>query len=138
LAALDQVYHSSAPSDPKWNSTDCYYDVFERFAPKGTAKGLRESGTNWHVQFTHLVGYGASYYAYLFDRAIASQVWKQIFEKSGGLDREAGERYRKEVLVYGGGKDPWECLAALLENDKLARGGAEAMAEVGKWGIQEH
>jgi intermediate peptidase len=138
LAALDQVYHSSAPSQPGFDSTATYYDVVERFAPFGSAKGLRESGTNWQVQFTHLVGYGASYYAYLFDRAIANQVWKQVFAASGGLDRAAGERYRKEVLSFGGGKDPWECLAALLENDKLARGGAEAMAEVGRWGIQEH
>jgi len=134
LAALDQAYHSSAPLEqPKWNSTETWYEIYEKY---GTGcKGLRGSGTNWQTRFTHLVGYGASYYSYLFDRVIASQVWLQIFKASGGLSREAGEKYRREVLQHGGGKDPWQCLASLLENENIAKGGIEAMVEVGKWGI---
>ena len=93
-------------------------------------------GTSFQTQFGHLFGYGATYYSYLFDRAIASRVWKDVFSSSP-LSRETGERYKQEVLRYGGGKDPWEMVSALLKAPELASGDAEAMATVGRWKIED-
>jgi len=131
LASLDQHYHASlAPLDARYSSTD------ELRRVQG-AEGVLPfaEGTCWQAQFDHLFGYGASYYSYLFDRAIATRVWRQIFQDAP-LDRASGERLRR-ALAYGGGKDPWEIVAELLEMPQLAEGGGEAMKEVGRWGVQE-
>jgi intermediate peptidase len=131
LASLDQHYHASlAPLDPNYSSTDELRRVQE-------AEGVLPfaEGTYWQAQFDHLFGYGASYYSYLFDRAIATQVWRQIFQDAP-LERANGERLRR-ALEYGGGKGPWEIVAELLEMPQLAEGGSEAMKEVGRWGVQD-
>jgi len=131
LASLDQHYHSSlAPIATGYSSTDELRRVQE-------AEGVLPfaEGTYWQARFDHLFGYGASYYSYLFDRAIATRVWRQVF-RDAPLERAHGERLRR-ALAYGGGKDPWEIVAELLEMPQLAEGGSEAMKEVGRWGVQE-
>lgn len=139
MALLDQVYHSTDPVKAlvsgSYNSTDVYHDVWNRYG--SVHEPLQ---TSWQGFFGHLYGYGATYYSYLFDRAIARQVWRAVFrdgQNSGGLDRAAGERFKEEVLRWGGGRDPWLCLEGLMGEGKgiLAEGGDAAMLEVGKWGI---
>ena len=131
MAMLDQVYHSDLPSDPAFSSTTELYKLQDSI-------GLFPSvpGTAWQTQFTHLYGYGATYYTYLFCRAIASKVWNTLFD-ADPLNRETGEKFKREVLQYGGGKDPWEMLAALLEMPELAAGDKTAMELVGRWGVEE-
>lgn len=130
MAALDQAYHSDLPSSPDFDSTKTYHDIQEKF---GIIPPPRV--TTWQTQFGHLFGYGATYYSYLFDRALASQIWKEVFEKDP-LSREGGDRYKKEVLRHGGGKQPWECVGGLLGNEELSRGDERAMEMVGQWGIE--
>ena len=84
--------------------------------------------------------YGATYYSYLFDRAIAGKIWKEVFnggKDGGGVDREAGERYKQEVLKWGGGRSGWACISGVLKDESLQDGGKEAMKEVGKWGVHD-
>lgn len=133
LAMLDQTYHSALPLNPDFDSTAVYHAVMDRFAsvpePKGTA---------WQGFFGHLFGYGATYYSYLFDRAIAAKIWKDVFAEGEGkasLERRNGERYKEEVLRWGGGRDGWDCLAGVLGEEVLKGGGERAMREVGRWGI---
>ncbi|RMZ89488.1 hypothetical protein DV736_g3272, partial [Chaetothyriales sp. CBS 134916] len=139
MAMLDQVYHTNGPMTElhsgRYNSTTAYHGVWNQHA------SCREPAeTAWQGFFGHLYGYGSTYYAYLFDRAIARQVWRAVFRdgrEAGAVDRAAGERFRDEVLRHGGGKDPWKCLEGLVGEGKgiLAAGGEPAMLEVGKWGI---
>jgi intermediate peptidase len=131
LAALDQTYHSSNVLDPTFNSTS-------ELANLHNTRGLIPyvPGTSFQTQFGHLFGYGATYYSYLFDRAIASQVWTKVFAKDP-LSRETGEKYKREVLRFGGGKDPWTMVSTLLSAPKLESGDAEAMREVGRWKIED-
>ncbi|XP_006454076.1 hypothetical protein AGABI2DRAFT_213738 [Agaricus bisporus var. bisporus H97] len=132
LALLDQVYHSPSVLD---NSS---FSTTHELADLHNTKGLipHVAGTSFQTQFGHLFGYGATYYSYLFDRAIASRVWKEVFKKNP-LSRELGEKYKQEVLKWGGAKDPWEMVAALLNAPELERGDAEAMREVGRWRIED-
>ncbi|QRW27191.1 metallopeptidase MepB [Rhizoctonia solani] len=128
MAALDQVYHS--------NQSNSLSTTAELVKLQKELGGIQIApNTAWQTQFGHLFGYGASYYSYLFDRAIASQVWKKVFARDP-LNREMGERYKREVLRHGGSKDPWHMLAALFDEPELADGGAKAMKRVGEWGIE--
>jgi len=131
LATMDQIYHSPAVLDPTFDSTAALAQLYN-------TRGLIPyvPGTSFQTQFGHLFGYGATYYSYLFDRAIASRVWRDIFLHDP-LNRETGEKYKREVLQYGGGKDPWKMVGALLSAPELESGDAEAMREVGRWRIED-
>ena len=139
MALEDQLYHSSevvdALSQRKFDTTAAFHRIWDRY-------GMLEEPPETSQQgfFGHLYGYGATYYAYLFDRAIARQVWRAVFRdgaQAGAIDRAAGERFKNEVLKWGGGRDPWKCLEGLMGNGKgiLAEGGELAMGEVGRWGV---
>ncbi len=139
MAILDQAYHSDGPVDALqigyYNSTAVYHNIWNKY---GSVPEPQE--TAWQGFFGHLYGYGASYYSYLFDRAIARQVWRAVFkdgESAGALDRSSGERFKQEVLRWGGGRDPWLCLEGLMGDGRgvLAEGKEKAMLEVGKWGV---
>lgn len=142
FSVLDQRYHSSdvpglsgqdrIGSGDGWNSTSVYHAVYNdaRFSSVP-----EPAGTSWQGFFGHLFGYGAVYYSYLFDRAIAGRVWRDVFEDNP-LERRNGQRYREEVLKWGGGRDGWRCVAGVLGEEKkwMGEGGEEAMREVGQWG----
>lgn len=139
MSILDQVYHGDGPMralrSGRYDSTAVYYDVWNKYGST-----LEPWGTSWQGFFGHLHGYGASYYSYLFDTAIARRVWQHVFRSGhnrGAIDRNVGERFKEEVLKWGGGRDPWLCLEGLLGqgNGILAEGGQEAMLEVGRWGV---
>ncbi|XP_043926907.1 mitochondrial intermediate peptidase-like [Protopterus annectens] len=47
-------------------------------------------------------------------RAVATMVWKQCFMKNP-FDRIMGERYRREMLGHGGGKEPMLMVKGMLQ-----------------------
>ncbi|WP_067661261.1 M3 family metallopeptidase [Ferrimonas marina] len=49
-------------------------------------------------------GYSASYYAYLWSEIMAADAYAHL-QRQGGLSRESGERFRKEVLAKGNSED---------------------------------
>uniref|UniRef100_A0A7N6BWX7 Peptidase M3A/M3B catalytic domain-containing protein n=1 Tax=Anabas testudineus TaxID=64144 RepID=A0A7N6BWX7_ANATE len=96
-AALDQLYHDK-PLDR--STTEILKETQQKFY------GLPYTpNTAWQLRFSHLIGYGAKYYSYLMSRAVASMVWKQCFVQDP-LNRDMGERYRREMLAHGGAKEP--------------------------------
>jgi mitochondrial intermediate peptidase len=133
LSLFDQAYHSPLAAKSDFDSTSVTHNVYRQYA------SFKEpSETKWQGFFGHLVGYGGSYYAYLFDRAIAKRVWEVVFSKGEGnaaLERERGESFRKEVLGWGGSREPWTSVASVLKDDRLRNGGEEAMKLVGGWGV---
>ena len=134
LALLDQQLHAVPYRDngDDIDSTRIYHEIFDKHA------SIPEPpGTSFQALFSHLFGYGANYYSYLFDRAIACKIWTDVFQQPyrGTVDREAGERFKEEVLKWGGSRDGWKCIAGVLNDPSLSDGGAEAMAKVGRWGL---
>ena len=140
LGMLDQELHTSAPLYwPGGNfdeSTKVYHDVWNKYSSTP-----EPAGTSWQGFFGHLFGYGATYYSYLFDRAIAGKVWSDVFQRcaNGAIDPEAGHLFREEVLRWGGGRDGWRCVAGALKDKDglLAEGGKGAMEMVGRWGVHD-
>uniref|UniRef100_G1NV99 Mitochondrial intermediate peptidase n=1 Tax=Myotis lucifugus TaxID=59463 RepID=G1NV99_MYOLU len=97
-AILDQIYHGKHPL--RRSTTDILKETQEKFY------GLPYvPNTAWQLRFSHLVGYGAKYYSYLMSRAVASMVWKECFLQDP-FNRSTGERYRREMLAHGGGREP--------------------------------
>lgn len=141
LGMLDQQYHSSLPLQWSSNSgnqpsTALYHNVWQQYS------SIPEPvGTSWQGFFGHLFGYGATYYAYLFDRAIAGKVFRDVFQRTQGgtVDPESGRLWREEVLRWGGGRDGWRCVAGALKDRDgvLAEGGKGAMEMVGSWGVHD-
>ena len=140
LGMLDQRLHSSSPLT--WNpqssrgrdSTKVYQSVWNKYSSVPEPQG-----TSWQGFFGHLFGYGATYYSYLFDRAIAGKIWADVFQRTqlGAVDPEAGSRFRDQVLRWGGGRDGWSCVAGVLQDRDgvLSEGGTGAMEMVGRWGV---
>lgn len=134
LAMLDQRFHSSLPLQPTFNSTAIYHETWNKYSSIS-----EPMGTSWHGFFGHLFGYGATYYSYLFDRAIAGKIWRDVFQRQVGdaINPEQGQLFREEMLRWGGGRDGWQCVAGALQDETgvLAEGGKGAMETVGKWGV---
>lgn len=132
LAMMDQAYHSDLPAS--FDTSRILHDIYDRYG------SFREpGGTTAQGFFGHLIEYGGTYYSYLFDRAIAGKVWKEVFQSGqdgAAISREKGQRFRDEVLRWGGARSGWSCLVGLLQDERLEGGGAEAMAEVGRWGVE--
>ncbi|BFZ59724.1 Mitochondrial intermediate peptidase [Saitoella coloradoensis] len=132
MSLLDQHLHSSIALQSGFDSTAVWHGL-------ETQWGLYPPvpGTRWQTQMSHLAHYGGTYYSYVFDRAIASKVWKTVFA-SNPVDRSAGERFRGEVLKWGGGRNPWTCIEGVLgaEGEGLGKGDSTAMEKVGSWGIE--
>uniref|UniRef100_A0A8C2V5Z7 Mitochondrial intermediate peptidase n=1 Tax=Chinchilla lanigera TaxID=34839 RepID=A0A8C2V5Z7_CHILA len=106
-ATLDQIYHGKHPL--RKSTTDILKETQEK------VYGLPYvPNTAWQLRFSHLVGYGAKYYSYLMSRAVASMVWKECFLPDP-FNRAAGERYRREVLAHGGGREPMLLVQGMLQ-----------------------
>ncbi|CAJ0826912.1 3870_t:CDS:2 [Entrophospora sp. SA101] len=130
MSLLDQLYHSSIVS----RESSPNFDTTSILANLQDTVGLFPSvpGTAWQTQFFHLFGYGAGYYSYLFCRTLAGKIWKDLFEKDP-LSREAGERFKEELLKWGGSKDPWICIGRTLRDERIMNGDSKSVAIVGEW-----
>jgi intermediate peptidase len=72
---------------------------------------------------------------------LAERIWQVAFNSGrdgASIDRENGERMKEKVLRWGGGRDPWQCLADVLDDGRVSNGDEKAMAVVGGWwGMKE-
>lgn len=136
LAMVDQAYHSPEVLSSSFDSTRVFHEIQSRYA-----HGPREPEEScWQGFFGHLHSYGSTYYSYLFDRVLAERVWRVVFKAGEGgqaINRENGERLKEHLLKWGGGRDPWACLAETLQDERLAPGDEKSMALVGSWGIKD-
>ncbi|KAI9145269.1 hypothetical protein BKA69DRAFT_1035407 [Paraphysoderma sedebokerense] len=96
------------------------------------------SGGNVQSQFQHLAGYAGGYYTYLWCHILGRKIFERYFsankmeweneksissgrnERSQDWDRirnswaAGGEVLQNELLVWGGGRDPWACVEGVL------------------------
>ena len=126
MAMLDQELHGDRIIQ-NINTLDvvAMYQEVER-----SSQVLVDDKSNWCGRFGHLYGYGATYYSYLLDRAIATKVWEKLFS-ADPYSNVGGTQFKEKVLKWGGLKDPWTCIADVLEQPDLASGDARAMMYIG-------
>jgi intermediate peptidase len=107
MALLDQMYYSVVSGHGPIDTTAIFRQVA---AAHSSLPDPPHAQTTWQGFFSHLYMYGATYYSYLFDRAIAHKVWSDVFTAGErALDRDAGEKFKGEVLRWGGGRDGCRC-----------------------------
>lgn len=123
MALLDQIYHGATGGKVNVETFDAVSIYHEL---EGNLVILADTQSSWPGKFGHLYSYGALYYSYLLDRAIASKVWEKLF-KDDPFSREAGEKFKNEVLKWGGSRDPWISLSKVFGNKELAKGDVNAM-----------
>ena len=70
-------------------------------------------GTLPEAGFTHLMGYDAGYYGYLWSEVYALDAFSR-FEKEGLLSGKLGRDFRRQVLEPGGSREESESLRAFL------------------------
>ncbi|MBI5243078.1 MAG: Zn-dependent oligopeptidase [Elusimicrobia bacterium] len=70
-------------------------------------------GTMPEASFTHLMGYDAGYYGYLWSKVYAQDAFSR-FEKIGLLDEETGREFRRQMLEVGGAREESASLEAFL------------------------
>lgn len=109
---LDQTYHGKDAAI--LSTTKTFETLQNQYFPIPYA-----TGTAWQTKFSHLSGYGAGYYSYLYCKGFASQIWFSCFSEDP-LSRKAGERYRKEILAHGGGKNPKDMITSMLQGDEIS------------------
>ena len=108
---LDQAWHTGAPDALPAGPEDV--DAFEAAAleARGLALGLVPPRYRSRY-FSHIWGggYDGAYYAYtwaeVYDADACAWFAEQEVDGDGGLNRAAGERFRREVLAPGGSVDP--------------------------------
>jgi Zn-dependent oligopeptidase len=71
------------------------------------------AGTVPEASFTHLMGYDAGYYGYLWSEVYALDGFSR-FVKEGLLSEKVGREYRREVLEKGGSREEGVSLRAFL------------------------
>jgi thimet oligopeptidase len=70
-------------------------------------------GSHFIASFTHLNGYAANYYGYLWSKVFAEDMFS-VFKRNGVMDPVTGLRYRKEILEKASTKEEMDMLRAFL------------------------
>ncbi|QPG73349.1 hypothetical protein FOA43_000659 [Brettanomyces nanus] len=124
MAMLDEILHSSVVFAEDFDAVKIYHRLEKELV------FFNDSLSNWPGRFGHLYSYGSVYYSYLLDRAIAAKIWDHLFADDP-MNRASGQKFKNEVLKWGGCKDPWSMVAAVLDRPELKRGDLAAMEYIG-------
>jgi peptidyl-dipeptidase Dcp len=112
-ALLDQEWHLRTAGQPTVGA-----DEVEQFETAALERhGLRSTLVPPRYRSTYFAhifsgGYDAGYYSYLWSEVLDADLvgW---FTENGGLTRDNGDRFRRELLSVGGTRDPLDAFAAV-------------------------
>lgn len=116
LAALSQIFYGMYDMtlhdkfDP--NGAETTTDVLKKLQNEIMLTPYME-GTAFQAAFTHLTGYAAGYYGYLWSEVYAQDMFS-VFEKNGILNKTIGKRYRDIILSKGGDEEPLDLVKRFL------------------------
>ena len=130
-ALLDQAWHQLRAGDEPVD-----VDTFEAAALEKAGVAVDTVPPRYRsTYFAHIFagGYSAGYYSYIWSEVLDADT-VEWFVENGGLRRENGDHFRRELLSKGGSVDPMTAfrtfrgrdprIEPLLERRGLARSGA--------------
>lgn len=131
LASMDLALHGAGGAAPSTPAQVAQVAM--------DAMGASEPGA--HLRFFHLVGYGSTYYSYLYGSSLSGAAWDELGMEAAPLSRQAGARLWAKWLREGGAADPPSAVKSLLgEGALLPHGGGwmpdpeATLRDVQRWG----
>ncbi len=111
---LDQAWHRLGPDD---RVTDVERFETDALAAAGIAEPTAPPRYRT-TYFNHIFGggYSAAYYSYIWSEVLDADT-VEWFAENGGLRRENGDAFRRELLSRGGAVDPMEAYRAFRGRD---------------------
>ncbi|WP_433557500.1 M3 family metallopeptidase [Pseudonocardia xinjiangensis] len=113
-ALLDQAWHRLGPGE---QVTDV--ETFEAGAIGAAGVAVPTAPPRYRTTyFNHIFGggYSAGYYSYIWSEVLDADT-VEWFAENGGLRRENGDTFRRELLSRGGAVDPMEAYRAFRGRD---------------------
>jgi peptidyl-dipeptidase Dcp len=111
---LDWAWHTIEPGEDPGTA-----ESFERQALRNAGLDLPQVPPRYRTTyFAHIFfgGYSAGYYSYIWSEVLdADSV--EWFKENGGLKRENGDRFRRELLSRGGGVEAMTAFRAFRGRD---------------------
>jgi peptidyl-dipeptidase Dcp len=104
---LDWAWHKLAPGEAPGESTE-EAEAFEAAALEAAGIALPQIRPRYRTNyFAHIFagGYAAGYYSYIWSEVLDAES-VEWFTENGGLSRENGDHFRRELLSRGGSLDP--------------------------------
>ncbi len=83
-------------------------------------------GAHFISSFTHLNGYGANYYGYLWSKVFAEDMFS-VFKKNGVMDTKTGIAYRTKILEKGSTMEEMDMLRSFLGREPNSNAFLEAL-----------
>ena len=116
--ALDQAWHRLTPEQVP-NAAQVQEFEHRALAQAGVAyPPIPPRYRSTYYSHIFASGYSAAYYAYLFSEMFDADT-EEWYHEHGGLTRENGERFRREVLSRGMTRDPEVSFRALRGRDVI-------------------
>jgi thimet oligopeptidase len=91
------------------DTTSAYIEIFNRYCPVPLTDDYHPQ-TGW----THLTGYSAFYYTYVWSLVIARDLLRPFLEKGTLTDRAVAQRYASEILAPGSSRPAATLVEAYL------------------------
>jgi peptidyl-dipeptidase Dcp len=111
---LDQAWHRLGPGEQVAD-----VERFEADALAAAAVAVPSAPPRYRsTYFNHVFGgaYSAGYYAYIWSEVLDADT-VEWFTENGGLRRENGEVFRRELLAHGGAVEPMDAYRAFRGRD---------------------
>jgi peptidyl-dipeptidase Dcp len=109
-ALLDQAWHRLGAGEEAVSDVE----AFEAAALAAAGVDVPSAPPRYRsTYFNHVFGggYSAAYYSYIWSEVLDADT-VEWFAEQGGLRREVGERFRRELLAVGGAVDPMDAYEA--------------------------
>ncbi len=115
-ALIDQAWHGSDPTPEQVEDLDAFEQQILKASGADHAMVVPRYRTPY---FAHCFagGYDAGYYSYMWAEAMVATLEEWLREgddsENGGLNRDAGQKLRDELLSRGNSRDPMESFVAV-------------------------
>ena len=111
-SAMDLALHGAAGSPPETLAEAAA--LAASVLSKHTPWPSDAANATFEARKTHLVGYGGTYYAYLYGTALSGAAWSALGLEEDPLAPRAGDAILRHMLQPGGSVDPADAFAQLL------------------------